>query len=241
MDEQAISIEAIQYLSKKEWEKRYPNGSGGYRVEGAIGRITGKKKGTLRIGEEIQDYYPLPKGYLKYKIKAYLEIEKDTYLAVLVRRTWEWIVIALLTMSIVAIIFYYKNNVPNIDPGSEKYTPNIEISELMDPDKIIIPGYGDVKMIANTDMVYLALWNPDQNPCYFKYTIVLEENREVIYESKLVPPGEAVTTVKLNRVIPQGITKAVMQIETYKLDNYKEKMNGGEVNIQLIGIENDTF
>ena len=237
MEKKEIILEEAKYITKKQWEKKYPPGSGGYRVEGAIGKKLKTVKGKLYIGKDIIEYYELPNKFTRYKVKKYLQIGEDEYLAVLKLRVIEWIILALLIPCIVYPIILYKNIGPNIDPGSNKYAPDIEISDQIDPERIVIPGFSDIKLKANTDIAYVALWNPDRNPCYFKFIISLDETGEIIYESKLIPPGEAVTTVKLKKTMPSGITKGVVQIEAFSLENYKTRMNGGEVNVKFIGME----
>lgn len=84
---------------------------------------------------------------------------------------------------------------------------------------------------------YIALWNPDTNPCYFQFIIMEKDSGEVIYKSGLIPPGEAVTKVKFKHRISQGIHEALMTIRTYDLKNHEQEMNGGNVKIRIIGME----
>ena len=125
---------------------------------------------------------------------------------------------------------------PDIDPGAGKYTANVELPENIDPDHITLPGYDQITMAAGTDTAYVALWNPDQNPCYFHFEIVLTETGESIYESRLIPPGNAVTEVKFNRIFEPGIYPVTIRISSYDLENYEQEMNGGEIGAELVAV-----
>ncbi len=100
-------------------------------------------------------------------------------------------------------------------------------------DQIVIPGYGDVLLEADTRDVMLVLPNPASNPCYFRFSILLKESHEVIYSSGLVPPGKAIEALTLKRDFPKGDYPAVIQIETFSLDRSRTPLNGANVEVVL--------
>ena len=100
-------------------------------------------------------------------------------------------------------------------------------------DQIVIPGYGDILLEADTRDVMLILPNPASNPCYFRFTIVLAESGDTIYSSGLVPPGKAIQSLKLNRAFAEGDYPAIIQIETFSLDADRTPMNGANVETVL--------
>ena len=54
---------------------------------------------------------------------------------------------------------------------------------------IKIPGYPSITLPANQETVNVALLNPEGNPCYFTFELVLKDTGESLYKSKLVMSG----------------------------------------------------
>ena len=106
-------------------------------------------------------------------------------------------------------------------------------SESGSTDQIVIPGYGEILLTADTRDVMLILPNPPGNPCYFRFSILLKEGNEVIYTSGLVPPGKAIEELRLKRELAQGDYPAIIQIETFSLDGSLTPMNGANVETVL--------
>lgn len=106
-------------------------------------------------------------------------------------------------------------------------------SQSASSDQIVIPGYGDILLEADTRDVMLILPNPASNPCYFRFTIVLEESGETVYSSGLVPPGKAIQSLKLKRAFEVGDYPAVIRIESFSLDKTRTPMNGANVETVL--------
>ena len=100
-------------------------------------------------------------------------------------------------------------------------------------DSIKIPGYPSITIAANTPNVTMALLNPEGNPCYFKFEIVLKDSGETIYESQFVPPGKTITDVTLTRGLSEGEHPATIKISTVALDQ-KTPLNGANVETVLI-------
>lgn len=103
-----------------------------------------------------------------------------------------------------------------------------------DKSKIMIPGYGNMPMKADSNELYAALINPEGNLCYFKYRIVLKDGNRTIYESDLIKPGMAVTNVKLNQKIKKGSYPVNIEVLAYSLDDYEKQLNGGVIDTLLI-------
>ena len=98
---------------------------------------------------------------------------------------------------------------------------------------IKIPGYPSITIAADTENVTMALLNPEGNPCYFKFEIVLKESGETIFESKYVEPGKAITDVTLTKPLSEGEYPAIIKISTLSLDG-KNPLNGANVETVLI-------
>ena len=106
-------------------------------------------------------------------------------------------------------------------------------TETGSSDQIVIPGYGEILLDADTRDVMLVLPNPSGNPCYFRFSILLTETDEVIYTSGLVPPGKAIEELRLKRALEEGNYPAIIQIETFSLDGSYTPMNGANVETVL--------
>ena len=84
-------------------------------------------------------------------------------------------------------------NSVDIDPNAGDWTGSKPVDQEPSSKGIKIPGYPSITIAANTKNVTMALLNPEGNPCYFKFEIVLKDTDENIFESKYVEPGKAIT------------------------------------------------
>ncbi len=98
---------------------------------------------------------------------------------------------------------------------------------------IKIPGYPSVTLPADRKDVTVALLNPEGNPCYFVFELVLRDSGESLYTSKLVPPGQAITSISLARPLSAGEYNATIKITTYSTAD-QTPMNGANVETVLI-------
>ena len=122
-----------------------------------------------------------------------------------------------------------------IDPGAEDWN-----GEKL-PDKtddapaagIKIPGYPSITLPKNQKIVNVALLNPEGNPCYFTFEIVLKDTGESLYKSKLVPPGKAITEITMSKALPAGEYDATIKITTTSVAD-GSAMNGANVETVLI-------
>lgn len=120
----------------------------------------------------------------------------------------------------------------DIDPNAgnwEGQTPEDKGGEAVG---IKIPGYPSITIQKDVTDVKMALLNPEGNPCYFKFEIVLKDTGETIYESKYVPPGQSITDVTLNRALSEGEYDATIKITTIALDQ-ETPLNGANVETVL--------
>lgn len=118
---------------------------------------------------------------------------------------------------------------PDLDPNATALTA--EGAEK--PEGIRIPGYPKITVPAGETKVKMNLKNPEGNPCYFTFEIVLTETAETIYTSKMVEPGKAITEVELTRALEPGEYPAVLKITTASLEDGSE-MNGADVETVLV-------
>ena len=81
---------------------------------------------------------------------------------------------------------------------------------------------------ANKQDAEVALLNPEGNPCYFTFELVLTDTDEVLYTSKQVEPGQMIANITLNRALPAGQYNAELRITTASLQD-GNAMNGANV------------
>ena len=98
---------------------------------------------------------------------------------------------------------------------------------------IKIPGYPSITLPKDQKTVNVALLNPEGNPCYFTFEIVLKDTGESLYKSKLVPPGKAITQITMARALPIGEYNATIKITTTSVAD-GSAMNGANVETVLI-------
>ena len=138
---------------------------------------------------------------------------------------------------IVAVVVYFLVRQDSKDPA---FSPDLDENAIVQtdgikekPEGIRIPGYPRITISADTKGVTMNLQNPEGNPCYFTFEIILTEGEETIYTSKLVEPGKAITDVTLSRALEKGVYPAVIKITTTSLTD-GSAMNGADVETVLI-------
>ena len=160
-----------------------------------------------------------------------------------------FIVLLLLVVGAVTVAFHWNNWFGSAPAGpSSSQTGDLDIDPGADdwngqklPDKtdnapavgIKIPGYPSITLPKDQKTVNVALLNPEGNPCYFAFEIVLKDTGESLYKSKLVPPGKAITEITMSRALSAGAYDATIQITTTSLTD-GSAMNGANVETVLI-------
>ena len=122
---------------------------------------------------------------------------------------------------------------PDIDPDAQDWTGQQPENAGGESSGIKIPGYTSITLPADTETVSVALLNPEGNPCYFTFEIALNDTGEVLYTSKLVPPGQAIYEITLSRPLTAGEYNAVIRISTTSLAD-GSAMNGANVETVLV-------
>ena len=121
----------------------------------------------------------------------------------------------------------------DIDPNAGNWNGELPEDKGGEEVGIKIPGYPSITIAKDTENVRMALLNPEGNPCYFKFVIVLKDSGETIFESQYVPPGDAITDVTLTKPLPEGEYDATIMISTIALDQ-QTPLNGANVETVLI-------
>ncbi len=92
----------------------------------------------------------------------------------------------------------------DLDPNAGNWDGKLPEDDEEEEVGIKIPGYPSITIAKESEHVRMALLNPEGNPCYFKFVIVLNDSGEQIFESKYVAPGDAITDVALTRPLAEG-------------------------------------
>ena len=135
-----------------------------------------------------------------------------------------------------------KNNKNNNNDNDNAFTPSLDANAGdVNSDKattgsqqsIRIPGYPSITIAAGKEDVTMNLMNPEGNPCYFTFEIVLSDTGESIYKSAMVEPGKTISNVKLNHSLSAGEYKAAIKISTSSLTD-GTAMNGANVETTIV-------
>ena len=97
---------------------------------------------------------------------------------------------------------------------------------------IKIPGYGTVHLPSGTTDVKMILLNPEGNPCYFTFELVVDG--ETYYTSDLVEPSKCIEDLTLTKPLKKGEYDAVLKISAYSLDESLTRMNGAHAKFTLV-------
>ena len=120
-----------------------------------------------------------------------------------------------------------------LDENAGEYTGEKPKDQGGEEVGIKIPGYPSITIAKDTEDVQMALMNPEGNPCYFKFELVLKDSGETIFESKYVKPGDCIYDVHLNKPLGAGEYPTTIKISTIALDG-ETPLNGANVETVLI-------
>ena len=56
----------------------------------------------------------------------------------------------------------------------------------------------------------MSLVNPEDNPCYFKYTLEVAGASDILYESDLIRPGTAITEFAVSNLPDAGTMTCIL-------------------------------
>lgn len=128
--------------------------------------------------------------------------------------------------------FINQKNSVDLDEAAISYQMPNGMSNT-NPEEIMIPVFSQLKMYKNSKKIAVGLANPEGNPCYFKYKIILNDSKETIYESKWIEPGTAVVEVNIKKDLNVGTYPITIKVESGSLDDPNVALNGGEIDSSL--------
>lgn len=142
-------------------------------------------------------------------------------------------VVAMIVGGVVLGIVLGNKNSGSYDDSPVDYEWVLPDGAQTNPDQIILPGYVELTFQAGKQVIEIVLPNPASNPCYFRYTLILEGTGEVLYQSKLIAPGKAVLEIKLSRPLEVGDYSLLIGVDSVSLTDGRTPMNGGEQRVLL--------
>lgn len=228
----------IQYISPFQFEQQQNANICGYTDL----RLRKNKKHNEPIGvlsdNESDISYVYSTRSKTAAIKGYIKL-KDTenkYIAITSNSILPWLLIllALLLLILISILSFCNKQ----HPGSPIFRPNIEHNTGTNEEAqeneakgIQVRGFTTWSIPANTSKnLSIPLENPEGNPCYFSFEILLSDTGEVIYSSDMVPPGEKISRINITREFDAGDYPATIKIKTNELITGKE-MNSPAIQI----------
>ena len=125
-----------------------------------------------------------------------------------------------------------KEEVQGLDESQIAY--HVEGMVNKDPSQIMLPGISQITAQAGERHVEHVLFNPEGNPCYFKFHLVRDDTGEELYTSGLVEPGNAVMEFDLTKALEKGSYEVTVQVETHPVDDPEGEMNQGAVKTTLV-------
>lgn len=158
------------------------------------------------------------------------------------RKKRQWIILAAVLVILAAaaglfLAFGISRDTPDgkgivLDEGAEDWDG--EMKDMSEGQTgIKIPGYGEITVPAGETTWKITLANPEENTCYFRYTVTIDDSETPIYESDLIEPGKAVREFEVTEPLEAGDYEIHLNISTYAMDEELTPLNGAVVKAVL--------
>ena len=122
-----------------------------------------------------------------------------------------------------------------VDEDAQDYTGDREVYQgEKNTDTIDIPGFEAINLKAGTTEQSVNLYNPEQNTCYFKMSLILADGT-VLWESDLVALGKAIYDLTLTEALDAG--EYALKYECFAMDEAQTPLNGSEIKLTLHVLE----
>lgn len=120
------------------------------------------------------------------------------------------------------------------DENAEDWTGEQDVYEgEKNTDTIDIPGYGSITLKADSAEQSVNLYNPEQNTCYFRMTLLLSDGTQ-LWQSGLIEPGKGIYDITLEQTLAAGTYEdAVLKYECFAMDDAQTPLNGSEIKLTL--------
>lgn len=120
------------------------------------------------------------------------------------------------------------------DENAQDWTGEQDVYEgEKNTDTIDIPGYGSITLKADSAEQSVNLYNPEQNTCYFRITLLLSDGTQ-LWQSGLIEPGKGIYDITLEQTLAAGTYEdAVLKYECFAMDDAQTPLNGSEIKLTL--------
>lgn len=114
-----------------------------------------------------------------------------------------------------------------------KYAEDQDHSDVTESDSISIPGYDTFTFKAGEKTQQITLHNPEENTCYFKLSLILEDGT-TIWTSDLLEPGMAFKSIELDKTLDKGTYSDVtLKYDCYSLKD-QSQLNGAAIKVNIV-------
>lgn len=114
-----------------------------------------------------------------------------------------------------------------------KYAEDQDYSDVTESDSISIPGYDTFTFDAGKKTQQITLYNPEENTCYFKLSLILEDGT-TIWTSDLLEPGMAFTSIELDKALDKGTySNVTVKYDCYSLKD-QTQLNGAAIKVTIV-------
>ena len=120
-----------------------------------------------------------------------------------------------------------------------------DYSDIVENPNIAIPGYASLSFKAEKKEQSVEFFNPEENTCYFRMSLVLKDGDEqksendqsigeetILWTSEYLEPGEQIKSISLDRELEEGDYPATLRYECFSLKDERQ-LNGSNVELTL--------
>ena len=157
----------------------------------------------------------------------------------LMLQTWQLAVAAVIVVAMIAggvvlgMILGNRNDGDGFSGSPVDYDWELQSGSATNDNQIVLPGYDDLLFPANETKIEMILPNHKSNPCYFRYTLMLKDTGEILYQTPLIAPGQAMLEIELLRELSKGDYQLIIAIDCISLTDGRTPLNGGEHHVVL--------
>lgn len=229
----------LRCYTKKQIKSLYPTGKYTLLGEYRPGQENGEQE--FEANGMVLPLAPLHKNNrLLYAVKGYLKCreEEDSYILLLQNRVLQRVAVLLLCLCVIAAACFALPSTPEgrtllgVDPGAADPVESAYNTGGQAGASIQIPGYKSISIAADTTDVTVSFRNPEENSCYFRISLILDDGT-VLYQSELIPPGKEVREITLAQPMPAGEYAASVKYDTFTLED-QTPLNGANVKMTLV-------
>ena len=134
---------------------------------------------------------------------------------------------------VLGVVLGNRNSANDFNGSPVDYDWELQNGGVINANQITLPGYADLFFPAGQKQIEMILPNHKSNPCYLRYTLLLEGTGEILCQTPLIAPGKAVLEIELSRTLPVGDYYLIIAIDSISLADGRTPMNGAEHRVLL--------